>query len=764
MRQWIDPAPVSVPDEIATWLAEQPFLAELLVRRGFTSRAEAESFLNPDAYIPASPDELPDMAPAVSRIRRAVSSRECICVWGDFDVDGQTATALLVEALRGLGADPLWFIPTRQLGHGVHIKPLAELIERGVRLVITCDTGVSAHEAVTYARSHSVDVIIADHHTLPDALPNALAIINPKRLSADHPLYEIPGVGCAYKLVEQLYNSQQTERFLDLTALGIVADVAAQTGDTRYLLQRGLKALRATHRPGLIKLMMLAGVDPLHLTEQDIGFALGPRLNALGRLGDAGEAVVLLTSNDAVEVEVLAQRIEGLNSRRKLETKYVYEAALRMIEDDRLLLNHDALVLSHLEWPAGVLGIAAARLVERFDRPVVLISVAPDGVGRGSARSVAGCDITAALAEHAAMLRSYGGHTMAAGLSLEAERIPAFRQALGYTVQRLRGSTSAQASLQLDGYVSLGQLTEELVAQVELLAPFGPGNPPVALAARNLRLLSYRRVGRAGEHLQLIVTDDAGNERQVMRWHEEDASDLPSGRFDLAYSVRASRFRGEPPGILIEWINARETEAEPISLAAKPQIIVAGDYRQQTQPYTQAELLRNLRSLESDLLVWCEADGPVEGVSRTGLRAASALAVWTAPPGPAEWQMLLDKVMPTRIYLFGVDPGLDIPAVFLKRLSGLVKAAAKRERAIDLCDLAAAMAHRQAAVRAGLRLLQAEGRITFAEDAAGAVTLKVQAHAGSSALEDARRELIWLLQETAAYRRYWRGARNLLEQ
>ena len=763
MPQWIEPAPVSVPDELAAWLAEQPFLAELLVRRGFTDRAKAEGFLNSDAYTPASPDEMPDMKPAVSRIRRAVSSRERICVWGDFDVDGQTATALLVEALRGLGADPLWFIPGRKLGHGVHIGPLADLIKRGVRLIITCDTGISAHEAVAYARPRGVDVIITDHHSLPNTLPDALAIVNPKRLPTDHTLYEIPGVGCAYKLVERLYDGQQTERFLDLAALGIVADVAVQTGDTRYLLQRGLKALRATHRPGLIKLMTLAGVDPLHLTEQDIGFALGPRLNALGRLGDASEAVTLLTSDDVVQVEVLAQRIEGLNSRRKLETKYVYEAALHMIKNDRLLLSHDALVLSHPKWPEGVLGIAAARLAERFDRPVVLISVSPDGIGRGSARSVAGCDITAALAEHAAMLRSYGGHTMAAGLSLEAERIPAFRQALGHTVRRLRGSAPAQTLLQLDAYVALDQLTQELVAQVELLAPFGPGNPPVTLAARNLRLLAYRRVGRAGEHLQLIVTDDTGSERQVMRWHEEDASDLPSGRFDLAYSIRTNRFGSESPGVLIEWIDTRETETKPIRLVAEPQINVAGDYRQ-AQPHTQAALLKDLRALEHDLLVWREAEDAVEGVSRAGLRAAPALAVWTAPPSPTEWQMILDKVMPARVYLFGADPGLDIPAVFLKRLSGLVKAAAKRELAIALCDLAAAMAHRQAAVRAGLRVLQAEGYISFTEDAAGTIALKVQAHVGSSELEDARRELMWLLQETAAYRRYWRGTSNILER
>jgi len=758
MRRWVEPAPVVVPDDLRDLVDGAPLLAQILARRGITTPQAAAAFLNPDAYTPSPPADLPDMARAAERVRRAVAAGEHICVWGDFDVDGQTATALLVAALRGLGADPAYYIPDREReGHGLHSAALAARIDAGARLIITCDTGVTAHRAVEYARARGVDIVITDHHNLPAALPDACAVVNPKRLPVDHPLRELPGVGCAYKLVEQLYEGRRTADFLDLVALGIVADVATQTGDTRYLLQRGLEALRATARPGLLKVMELAGIRPAEITEQQIGFALGPRLNALGRLGDANEAVVLLTSTDPVEVEVLARRLEGLNNQRRFETEQVYNAALRMVEGDRSLLEHAALVLSHAQWPGGVIGIAASRLAERFNRPVVLITTgSPGGAGRGSARSVAGCDITAALAEHADMLSSYGGHSMAAGLTIAEENIAGFRQALGYTVRRMRGDAPPAAALTVDAYVALGDLSLAFADQLGRLAPFGPGNPPVTLATRGLETRSRRALGRGGDHLRVVVADENRVEREVIWWGGAEG-EFPNGRFDLAYSVRVSRFSGEPE-VLLEWIDARETGAKAAEVVTAAAAAVAGDYRQSDSLLAD---LAELRAREPGLVVWREADDQVDGLTRAQLAPAPALAVWTIPPGPDVWRMALERAQPARIYLLGADPGVDAPGAFIGRLAGLAKATLRRGAPVSAADLAAAMAHNEAAVRAGLRLLAAEGYLTVREQRDGLLSLSASGAPDDAELVKARRELEWLLKEAATYRRYWRGAQQL---
>jgi single-stranded-DNA-specific exonuclease len=535
-----------------------------------------------------------------------------------------------------------------------------------------------------------------------------------------------------------------------------VADVAVQTGDTRYLLQRGLAALRATQRAGLLKVMELAEVSPAEITEQHIGFALGPRLNALGRLGDANEAVTLLTSTDAVEVEVLARRLEGLNSKRKSATSQVYNAALSMVESDRSLLDHGALVLSHDQWPGGVIGIAASRLAERFNRPVVLITTPLGGIGRGSARSVAGCDITAALAQHADMLRGWGGHTMAAGLTIDVGNIPGFRQALGYTVRRMMGETPPEAALMIDAYVSLGAVSLALAGELDRLAPFGPGNPPVTLATRDLRVRSRRALGRGGDHLRLVVADDAGAEREVIWWQSGD-SEVPAGRFDLAYTIRVSHFSGAPE-VLVEWLDARVTEVAAAEVAAVPAITVAGDYRQAHDPLAT---LVDLRGVEPGLVVWCEADQQVEGVTRAQLVPTQALAVWTIPPAQDVWQAALAQALPERVYLFGVDPGMDVPGAFITRLAGLAKTVVRRGAPAAITELAAAAAQSEAAVRAGLRLLAAEGHITVQEQPGGLVNLGAPGTADAGAQAQARREVEWLLTEAAAYRGYWRSVQRL---
>ncbi|MBE2268595.1 MAG: single-stranded-DNA-specific exonuclease RecJ, partial [Anaerolinea sp.] len=503
MKTWIEPTAITVPEPLARFVGGHPVIAETLVRRGITSISAARGFLDPDAYHPASPFDLPDMDRAVERLYTAINGREKIGVWGDFDVDGQTSTALLVSALRQMGADVTYYIPGRQTeGHGVHIPSLERLIGEGIGLLITCDTGISAHDPIDYAQSHDVDVIITDHHHLPPELPRAFAAINPKRLREGHPARELAGVGAAYQLIKALAGDERRD-LLDLVALGMVADVALLIGDGRYLVQRGINTLRHTPRLGLQILFELAGLNADELSEEQIGFAIAPRLNALGRLGNANQAVEFLTTSDPEQARLLAVQLEGYNAERKLQVDQIYGAAQAQIERDSSLLDSNVLILGHPQWTGGIIGIVANRLAEDYNRPVILLTTPPDQPARGSARSVAGVDITAALEQHRGLLLTFGGHTMAAGLSLLPENIALLRRQLSRTVGAIRGAKDTTPALPISGYVRLNEITPEFVADVERLAPFGAGNPSPVFAVRDLALKSHAAMGRGGDHLRL---------------------------------------------------------------------------------------------------------------------------------------------------------------------------------------------------------------------------------------------------------------------
>lgn len=752
MATWIDPLPFPVSDDLSRLVGGHPLVARILAQRGWADTARVQAFLDPAYYVPTSPFDLPDMDLAVRRIQQAIASGQRIAVWGDFDVDGQTATTVLVQTLMALGADVIFHIPTRgEEGHGVNLPWLQALINQDIRLVVTCDTGIDAHEAAVYARQRDVDLVITDHHDLPASLPDASAVVNPKRLPAEHPLATLPGVGVAYKLSEALL--PDASEHLDLVALGIVADVAVQTGDARYLLQRGLASLRRTARLGLQALLRLAEVNPEWLNEEHIGFELAPRLNALGRLGDANLAVELLTTRDPQRAQVLATTLEGLNAQRKRLTDQVLQGALAQIERDPSLLEHAALVLAHPAWPAGVIGIVANRLAERYHRPVLLLAAPPGQLARGSARSVEGCDISAAIAAQSALLASFGGHPMAAGLAVDPERIPELRRKLSKSVAAQLGMTTAEPTLPIDGYLPLADLSLDLVADLERLAPFGPGNPRLTLVSPEHTLTSQRAIGRYGEHRLVSVADAAGASQPVL-WWQGAGWPLPEGRFDLAYSVRASTFRGQR-SIQIEWIDARPLDDEPVIVQpARPAVV---DCRHALQP---AVCLSQLRA-ETHVMLWCEGEARRElgGRDRSELAPAAMLVIWTTPPGRAELHAALQQVQPQSVAVFAVDPGMDQADAFLTRLAGLAKRSLATDAGqVSVARLAAATAQRTAAVRLGLRWLAARGHVRIAAEDGDNIWLATGDGAAGPELADVTAQLRELLAETAAFRRYFSQA------
>ena len=776
MSDWIEPQDVDMPEELKSAVGGHPIITKTLVRRGILDPAAAKAFLDPHFYTPASSLELPDLERAVDRLFLAKQRAEAVCVWGDFDVDGQTSTALLTSALRDLGFDVIHHVPVREVeSHGVNLPVLKEIISPvnspKVQLLITCDTGISSRDEILYAQERRVDVIVTDHHDLPDLLPPAYAIVNPKMLPAGHVLSTLPGVGVAYKLVEELYRRagsvDESVQYLDLVALGIVSDVATQTGDTRFLLQCGLELLRSPERLGLIQMMELVELAPKYLTEEHIGFILGPRLNAVGRLGDAEVGVELLTTGSAARARVLALQLEGLNVRRKLLTDQVLQGALAQIEKDPSLLDYKAIVISYPTWPAGVIGIVASRLVEIYNKPVILISTPAGELGRGSARSIEGVDISAAISANAGILTSYGGHPMAAGLTIEPERVDEFRRSLSEIIGEL--GELPEPGISIDGYVKLSDLTIEFVTDLERLAPFGAGNPALVFICEKMKVKNHNEVGRGEEHIILTLEDENGVEHTVVWWNGSEKyrqSHLIDGMFDLAYSVRFSTYRGRRD-IQIELVDYRIHKDYEVARPEEAKIEVI-DYREELSPVSLVQ-----RELDvGETQIWAEGDAlirlkdedlPDEFVhqihDRFGLTPCNVLAIWTTPPGRAELDYVLEKVKPIKVILIGVSPSTDRLDRFLKRMIGLVKFSLKTKHGrVNLTELTAAMAHKEITVRVGIDWLSVQGYSSRYTSDGDEIIFSNEDRRVSNETSMITEQLKTLLEETAAFRAFFTKA------
>jgi single-stranded-DNA-specific exonuclease len=770
MTRWIEPASVEIPASFAD-LNLTPLIAQTLVRRGIHTPEAARAFLHPDS-LPFT--EFPNIEPAVERIHGAIRHNESICVWGDFDVDGQTSTTLLVQTLQAFGANVVYYIPIRgKESHGVHIETLKPFIDNGAKLILTCDTGVTAYEAIDYANSRGVDVVITDHHELGPTLPMAKAIVNPKLLPQDHVLANLAGVGVAYKLAEALIRSNDFSRsgpatspaqaggarevattdLLDLVALGLIADVALLKGETRSLVQRGIQVLRNTARVGLRTMAELSGTSLESLTEESIGFTFAPRLNALGRLGDANPAVELLLSRNPARARVIATQIEGLNAQRRLLTNQVFEAAEAQLRETPELLSEPAIILSNENWPGGVVGIVANKLVERYRKPTLLLNQSENGILRGSARSVEGLNITEAITTQKDLLLGFGGHPMAAGVALEAWKLPAFRKGLGRAIEaQLGGLIRLEPTLQIDCWLKLDEINLEFAESLEALAPFGAGNPALTFATHKLSLRSFTTIGKNREHLRLTVEDENGNVQSILWWGGA-GSELPEegSKFDIAYSLRASTFRGDKQ-VTLQFEEFRIVEEVPPELRKRKLEII--DYRLES-----VSLLTGLQEQAPATQIWAEGADKTKGKSRLELEPAEELAIYTAPASSADLQAALEAVKPKKVYLFGVAPAPEKADAFLARLAGLAKYTINQKGGkVAVAEIAVATGQREGAVRLGLEWLAAGGHISIQRDE-GTVRLSPGNHESNPYLQ---RELYLavkgILEETAAYRAHFQRA------
>lgn len=757
MTLWIEPPPVEIPASFAD-LNLPPLIAQTLIRRGIDTPEAARAFLQPDSQ-PSIP--FPGIEPAVERISAAIRNKEMICVWGDFDVDGQTSTTVLVQTLQALGANVVYYIPIRgKESHGVHIESLKPLIDNGARLILTCDTGITAYDAIDYANSCDVDVVVTDHHDLGSTLPNAKAIVNPKLLPEDHILANLAGVGVAYKLAEALIRGNEFSRsktaanltttgLLDLVALGLIADVALLKGETRSLVQRGIQVLRNTGRIGLRTMADLSGTSLESLTEETVGFSFAPRLNALGRLGDANPAVELLLSHNPARARVIATQIEGLNAQRRLLTNQVYEAAETQLRENPDLRSEPAIILINENWPGGVVGIVANKLVERYRKPAILLNKSENGILRGSARSVEGLHITEAIATQKDLLLGFGGHPMAAGLAMEAGKLAEFRKGLGNAIEEQVGKVvREEPTLQIDAWLKLDEIDLELAESLEALAPFGPGNPSLTFATHKVSLRSYATIGKNREHLRLAVEDENGNLQSILWWGGA-GSELPEegSKFDIAYSMRASTFRGDKQ-VTLQFEEFRVVEEAPPELRKRKIEIV--DYRQQVE---------KMESLNDAMLVWAEGADKAKGKNRFELHPADEFVIYTAPAASAELHAALETVRPKKVYLFGIAPEPEKPDAFLARMAGFAKYVINQKGGkVTVAELAVAAGQREGAIRLGLEWLVAGGHVSIQREDG---TVHLWAGSGE-ANQYLQRELYvavkGILEETAAYRAHFQRA------
>jgi single-stranded-DNA-specific exonuclease len=747
VTRWIDPPSIEIPAPFAD-LNLPPLIAQTLIRRGIDTPEAARAFLQPDS-LPSTP--FPGIEKAVEVIRAAIRKNDMICVWGDFDVDGQTSTTVLVQTLQVLGANVIYYIPIRgKESHGVHIETLQPIIDNGTKLIITCDTGITAYDAIDYANSRGVDVVVTDHHELGATLPNARAIINPKLLPEDHLLANLAGVGVAYKLAEALLERHTSPNaLLDLVALGLIADVALLKGETRSLVQRGIQVLRNTGRIGLRAMAELSGTSLESLTEESIGFSFAPRLNALGRLGDANPAVELLLSHDAARARVLATQIEGLNAQRRLLTNQVYEAANAQLRENPVLLDEPAIILFSQNWPGGVVGIVANKLAERYRKPALLLNQSENGILRGSARSIEGLNITEAITTQKDLLLGFGGHPMAAGLALPANQLEKFRKGLGKAIEEQLGKVvREEPALQINAWLGLDEINLEFAESLEALAPFGAGNPSLTMATHKVSLRSVTTIGKAREHLRINVEDENGNVQSILWWGGA-GGELPEegSKFDIAYSIRASSFRGVKQ-VTLQFEEFRIVEEAPPELRKRKIEIV--DYRLQVEKF---------EGLQVEMLIWAEGADKAKGKSRFELHPADEFAIFTTPPSATELQAALEVVKPKKVYLFGISPVAEKADAFLSRLAGLAKYVINQKGGkVTVGELAAATGQREGAIRLGLEWLAAGGHVSIQRD-----DETVLLSAGNGELNQYLQRELYLavkgiLEETEAYRAHFHRA------
>lgn len=547
--QWLTAPPRPQAGVLGSALGIPAAIAQVLANRGISTAEEARSFLYGTLDNLDSPYLFKDMPKAVERLRRAIDRREKVLIFGDYDVDGVLSVVILMRALKGLGAEVDYYIPERlKEGYGLKEEHLRVVEERGAGLVISVDCGIKAVSFVRKARARGVDVIITDHHRPGDDLPPAWAVLNPVLGDSGYPFRGLAGVGVVYKLLQALLTevgkSGSLPSYAKLVAIGTIADVAELRGENRLLVREGLRGLKNVSNPGLRCLIDECRLSGKKITEGDVGFRIGPRLNAAGRMGAADSAVRLFFTDSEDESAELAARLSEFNETRQQEEDRIFGEAVRQIQDGALDRRHKILVLGCESWHRGVVGIVASKLKDYFYRPVVLLTY-EDGRAAGSGRSISEFSLIECLDACRDVFLDYGGHTLAVGCTLLRERVPEFRErANAYADARLNDN-DLRRKIRIDAGLNLAEIDSVFLQTHLLLSPFGVGNPKPVFLASQVEVWSTPQLVQ-GKHLKFIARQD-GRSFEAIGWDKADR--LPEVRrgakISIVFSLQSSNYLGE---------------------------------------------------------------------------------------------------------------------------------------------------------------------------------------------------------------------------
>jgi single-stranded-DNA-specific exonuclease len=584
-----------LPAELIAAADNSPLLARLLFNRGVCTAEQAEAYLQPEKWQVSSPMAFGDAPRAVARINQAIERGEHITVYGDYDVDGITATCVMLTVLKKLGARTDFYIPNRASeGYGLNLKAVSVMASKHrTKLIITCDCGISNFAEINFAKSLGVDCIVLDHHALPDMTPPAVAIMHPKHLQEDHPLLELSGVGVAYKLAEALLLEHdmpdEIEQLLDLVTLGLIADMVPLVRENRYLVQTGMPKLIASSRPGIKALLALSG----HREGTDlVGFGLAPRLNAAGRLSDATTAVELLTTDDEQRAQEIAKSLELENARRQELCEQVFFEADRVVSQTANLAVDRAIAIYSKGWHHGVVGIVASRLVEKYSVPVFIGEWdEAEKTVKGSARGVSAIDLHHVLKLNEHLAQKWGGHKAAAGFTVEIEKVDLFCRAIVDTCTRLLQGQPRKAALEIDCVLEPRDVNQSLARSLSCLSPFGIGNRKPIFAAQDLQCVSTRVLGKEGKHHRIVVAGGT-DEFECVFWNSRGRIPPIGNEVDIAFSPEINTYNGVDrlQLVLSDWrdasmradeeehgeeIDMRPDGAQPAAATAEPGVAAA---------------------------------------------------------------------------------------------------------------------------------------------------------------------------------------------
>ena len=528
--------------ELAETFGVSELIAEILVNRGYDSIESANAFLRPGIDSLFDPMLMHDMDVAVARIMQAIDAGEAIVVYGDYDVDGITSTAIMTWALELLGAEVTYFVPNRfKDGYGPSQAQYERLLAEGMQLLITVDNGISGKSEIDWLMAQGVDVIVTDHHELPSELPAATAVVHPRHPAGDYPFGGLSGAGVAFKLASALLE-EPADEIIDLAALGAVADIMALVDENRAIVALGLENLKQDPRPGLAALLDVAGTQPEDVDATTIGFTIGPRLNALGRMADATKGVQLLLTDDPEEAHQLAVEVDALNRQRQELVADITTAALAQAAE---FADEPTLVIAGTDWHEGVLGIVASKLVEATGKPTLVLNN-ENGILKGSGRSLPAFDLFAALDSHRDLMTAFGGHASAAGMTIPADNLTAIRQAMVAAAHEQNLAAAGLPKLPVAATVAVQDFNRQNYDELQVLAPFGEGNPEPLFAVK-LTGVQQPKTMSEGKHLRFTAQTDSGTLPVVAFGRGELLDDL-AGHFEsftIVGTMSENTFRGE---------------------------------------------------------------------------------------------------------------------------------------------------------------------------------------------------------------------------